>query len=813
MTMVSAARLAAALLTVLALAAGAGATTSSAAGAMPTGLHGYLLRADEPPRDTFPRTPAFAWNPVPGTVEYEFQLSTSSTFRQNAMVFQAQHLQSPVAAPPLTLPWITGSPHALYARVRGVLNDGTTTDWSDSFGFDMAPPAPPTPLPGMPGLLRWSPVEGADGYEVWLVDAQKTETVYTNVLDERDFYTFHQSSQWIGTVRWRIRALRNDLKGRLNGVPITPYGKWSPIYSSTNPDITTGPIQLGSTVSDVVSNGGPTAPAHRLMPAFTWTGNQASDGTIAELYRVYVFTDKQCINRVFTSAIVGSPAYSPRPYGPLSLPVGSIASSRSVYIADGTEPTGYTYDGEKVTTSEDTSKKATPTTSLPADDSGSTGSTDSGSSSGASGSVDVGSSDFGATIDLWDTNWPQGGYYWTVIPVAAVSPGSLLTNVAPPGGPATATSLPVTQSDGFAAGDTVSVGNAGNTETAVITAVDKTSLTFASALKFNHGPGEPIVRTGGSLRYQDLEMAQDVCAAGRLGRFGKDSEPSLTSSGDLFASGLSPTGRLTSAVHTASFYRPPLVSWTPALGASVYELQWSKKPYPFDSKSGGKILLASTSYVLPLTSGMWYYRVRGYDYSLPTGSQQMSWSDVAKIKITAPQFTIVATGTSKTTKPAAKPKTTKPAGKKTAPSAAYKRWTTGNLSFEVPASWKQEAPGTSLFTAADPTKVKGFTNGIALMAVKPRNGRSFDQWAKDLTAEMEKLATVGAVKSTVVKEPAGTAIWLSAYVPSDQGPVNVSRFVFDGGSSGYALVLVGLQSLDSKYVRILGHAASTFKLG
>src|SRR5438105_9566435 len=29
-----------------------------------------------------------------------------------------------------------------------------------------------------------------------------------------------------------------------------------------------------------------------------------------------------------------------------------------------------------------------------------------------------------APIDLWDTNWPQGGYYWTVIPVAAVSPRS-----------------------------------------------------------------------------------------------------------------------------------------------------------------------------------------------------------------------------------------------------------------------------------------------------------------------------------------------------------------------------------------------------
>jgi hypothetical protein len=660
----AAARLATALLIAFALAAGVRASSSSAAGAMPTGLHGYLLRADEPPRDTFPRTPAFGWNPVPGAVEYEFELSTSSTFRQNARVIWQQHLKSPVAAPSTTLPWITGSPHALYARVRGVLNTGETTDWSDSFGFDMAPPAPPTPLPGMPGLLRWSPVEGADGYEVWLVDANKTEPVFTNVLDERDYYTFHQSSQWVGTVRWRIRAMRNDVKGRLNGLPVTQYGKWSPIYSSTNPDVTTGPIQLGSTVSDVISNGGPTAPAHRLMPAFTWTGNQASDGTIAELYRVYVFTDKECLNRVFTSAIVGSPAYSPRPFGPLSLPTGSIASSRSVYIPDGSEPTGYTSDGEKVTTSE-SAGKATPTTSLPADDTGSstTGSTSSSSDSSSSSTtstIDWGTSDFGATVDLWDTNWPQGGYYWTVIPVAAVSPGALLTNVAPPGSPASATSAPVTQSDGFAAGDSVSIGNSGNTETAVITAVDKTSLTFASALKFNHGPGEPILRTGGSLRYEDLEMAQDVCAAGRVGRFGKDSEPSLTSSGDLFASGLSPSGRLTSAVHTASFYRPPLVSWTPALGATVYEVQWMKgpKPYPFQAKSGDRVLLTGTSFVLPLTTpGTWYYRVRGYDYSLPTGSQQMSWSDVAKITITAPQFKIVPATPAKAAKPATKPVT------------------------------------------------------------------------------------------------------------------------------------------------------------
>src|SRR4029077_8461689 len=73
-----------------------------------------------------------------------------------------------------------------------------------------------------------------------------------------------------------------------------------------------------------------------------------------------------------------------------------------------------------------------------------------------------------------------------------------------------------------------------------------------------------------------------VCAAGRVMRFGKESEPSLVSGGQLFATGLSSDGRLTSALHTTSFYGQPLVSWTPALGAEVYEVQWSKTSYPFN---------------------------------------------------------------------------------------------------------------------------------------------------------------------------------------------------------------------------------------
>ena len=40
-------------------------------------------------------------------------------------------------------------------------------------------------------------------------------------------------------------------------------------------------------------------------------------------------------------------------------------------------------------------------------------------------------------------------------------------------------------------------------------------------------------------------------------------------------------------------------------------------------------------------AGTWYYRVRGIDYNLPTGVQQMGWSDPEKLVVTKPKFSIV----------------------------------------------------------------------------------------------------------------------------------------------------------------------------
>ncbi len=651
--MTFACRTAASALLALLLAASASARplAQPAAKTGPAGLHGFLLRADEPSQQSFTRTPSFAWNPVAGAVGYEFQLSTSSAFRDSGLVYEDDGLKTPVVAVNMTLPWITGSPHSLYARVRAVLQDSSTTAWSQGWGFDITPPPPPKPLSSYPGLLRWTPVAGAEAYQIWFVDVPPGEkvVVFTNVLDEREFFTFHQSPAWTKSIRWRIRAMRvissdvNNKKAIDNRGAVT-FGPWSQTYVSSNPVFQAGPIRLVGTVSDVFSNGDPASPAHKLMPAFLFNGNQAEDGTSAELFRVEIFTDKQCLNPVFVGPATGSPAYSPRPYGgPLLLPLSAsaISAARTHYLAAGTEPPGVSFDGSTVVTNE-SGASATPTTSLPLTTGAGTSSAFLTWSAGTT---------FGAPIDLPDTDWPNSGYYWTVIPVAPEQPSALQTAVSVTNLPGAKT-ISVASSDGFQPGDAILIGAGAGQEAATVTAVGKGSLTLAAALTFSHLSGEPVVRDGGSIQYVDLEMPQDACAAGRVARFGKSSEPSLTSSGDLFASGLSATGRLTSAVKTKKFYGNPLVSWTPALGASAYQVQWSKSPYTFKAEpnpsattpGAAGILTAATSALLPVQAGRWYYRVRGFDYSLPTGKQAMGWSDPVKIVVSGPSFTVVPPG-------------------------------------------------------------------------------------------------------------------------------------------------------------------------
>jgi hypothetical protein len=659
-----AARVLLALLATLLVATSAHA--SPAASRTPTGLHAFLFRADEPTRHEFARTPSFAWAPVPGAKGYEFQLAMSDTFRENGLIYTDPDLKTPVASVMLTLPWITGSPYSLYARVRAKFPN-SVSEWSQPFGFNMRQPVVPKPLPSFTGLLRWTPVEGAGGYELWMIDANKSLVVYTNVLDEREFFTFHQSSAWTSKVRWRIRTVRWDtsdekLGSRANGLPITQYGPWSPVYESTNPTLDTGQIKLVGTVSDVIAKGSSSDPAHRLMPAFVFSGTKGLDGKDAELYRVYVFTDRDCINRVFTGAVVGSPAYSGRSYGPLALPrsSGALSSMRGVYLSDGDQGTTYASDGEQLTPNESlpepkptvalpaTKEQTAPAPTTPTDGSEpAPAPSDSGSTGGSVKFLTV-AGHLGAPVDLWDTNWPQGGYYWTVVPVQALAPALISTTVADAAAIG-ATTVTVASAAGFATGDVVDIGNESNQETATITGVNGSTIALATALKQGHGSGEPLQRTSGNLIYRDLELPQEVCASGRVMRFGKSSEPTLVSAGTPFVSGLSPKGRLTSAVSSSSsFYGPPLVAWTPALAADAYHVQWSKTRSPFrpvnanwmgKGEAAGFLTFAASA-VLPLTPGTWYYRVRGISFHLPTNAQYMGWSDPARLVVARPIFRV-----------------------------------------------------------------------------------------------------------------------------------------------------------------------------
>jgi hypothetical protein len=837
-----AARLLFLLLALLALSSVAPGATRADGASAPTGLHPFLLRVDEPSSDVFSRTPSFAWNPVPGAVRYEFQLSTSDVFRENGIVFSDTSLTSPVAAPALTLPWITGAPHALYARVRAVLLDATTP-WSDSFGFDMQPPAAPAPLPSYPGLLRWTPVDGAVGYQIWFVDIPKFVSVTTNVADERDFYTFHQAASWLGQVRWRVRAIRNDFNTRANGLPAVTHGAWSPVYSSVNPPFAVGPLKPQATVSDVVSTGTSSSPAHRLMPAFVFGGSQSFAGASAELYRVYVFTDRGCLNRVFASAIVGSPAYAPRSYGPLALPqsTSAIATARSAYLPDGDEGPSFTFDRERVTGNESlppvtptvglpagaAKADATPPASAPAAGAPTAGAPTAGSTAGG-GLVQLlqSSGTMGPPIDLWDTDWSSGGgYYWTVVPVEAKLPAALSTSVAGAGSAGAAVTLPVANATGFAVGDTISIGNPGNVETATITSVSGSTIGVGAALKLGHGAGEPVTRTSGSIQYTDLELAQDACAGGRVQRFGKESEPALTAGGEPFASGLSPDGELASATDKAAFYGAPLVAWTTALGAEAYAVQWSKTRQPFvpetDPATGALgMMTLNTSAILPLTPGTWYYRVRGYDYSLPTGAQAMSWSDPQAIVATEPIFTIVRDAASAGTK-------------------AF-RVPAGGFSISVPSTWdgvsrstagaalkskprlvarlgpklKDLASGTSAlrFVAYDPSGASISTT-LSVQASADQGSYAHSAWVKKVIAEANGLKNrVGPVRCAGISLPAGAGVRCALTARAQGGGAESAvLYVLQHRNATYSLTFTSSPGAGAAKARLFAASARSFR--
>src|SRR5918994_6441237 len=86
----------------------------------PQGLKAFLLRPTEAVTHEFARTPSFSWLPVRGAIRYEFELSKNPSFTEAGTFWSDEKLKTPAVSVPVALPWMTGTPYAVYARVRAV---------------------------------------------------------------------------------------------------------------------------------------------------------------------------------------------------------------------------------------------------------------------------------------------------------------------------------------------------------------------------------------------------------------------------------------------------------------------------------------------------------------------------------------------------------------------------------------------------------------------------------------------------------------------------------------------------------------------
>ncbi len=376
----------------------------------PTGLKPFLLRASEPVSHEFPRTPSFSWAPVRGANHYEFQLAKNVTFTESSVFWRTGSVVGPAVAIPLSLPWMTGNPYAAYARVRAVTSHGVTP-WSTPFGFNLRWTDLPKQLPGYPGLTRWSTVEGATGYEIWFTKIgpgwQKRVTTRTNAVDHREAYAFHVGSTWTSEVRLRVRAVRSDVtKLHLNGLPAVSYGPWSSEFVSTNTP------QTGTIAPNVAVTNGATSKAgdprqHELTPAFAMNGQELNNVGLGlapfGLYRVYISTDSDCVNVIYKGAVTGAPAYAPRTSGPLALPASpeELGKAANLVLKDGKETATYMAGLAEVSTTEQE-----PAEAAPAGTAGTTGTTGTAPAAGTR-----------MAVDLPESGWPSGRFYWTVVPV------------------------------------------------------------------------------------------------------------------------------------------------------------------------------------------------------------------------------------------------------------------------------------------------------------------------------------------------------------------------------------------------------------
>ena len=305
---------------------------------------------------------------------------------------------------------MTGAPYAAYARVRAVTRNGPSA-WSSAYGFNIHWKDVPKQAVSYPGLVRWTPVEGATSYQVWFTGINHVVESRVNAVDEREFYAFHQGANFTGTVNWRVRAVRRVAK--LQGF-ITPvnYGPWSQTFTSTNPAMDDGVVRPVAAMTAMATSTPTNAKAHEMTPAFVFTGSRDAAGNKYGFYRVYVFSDRQCVNTVLRGVDRRQSCICSPKQGPAQAAVRPKDVANAPYqilvIGDEGRPTP-----PKGLSPSWRARQARLPTPLPLPHlrppPGATGTP-----------VEQASNSSRPQIELLESDWPNERYFWTVVPVKVV---------------------------------------------------------------------------------------------------------------------------------------------------------------------------------------------------------------------------------------------------------------------------------------------------------------------------------------------------------------------------------------------------------
>jgi hypothetical protein len=182
-----------------------------------------------------------------------------------------------------------------------------------------------------------------------------------------------------------------------------------------------------------------------------------------------------------------------------------------------------------------------------------------------------------AGVDLWDSGWPSGRYYWAVVPVSIYA----LASAAP--------------------GEDTAIGYQD-------TAIPQDSCEGGQVMSFGK-VSAPVVTSAGK------PFVSGVAPSGR----------SVAGAGTRPVVYESPIVAWQPAVGATKYQ---------------IELSRTKYPWRPERKLGTPATSVQLP-LAKVDKGTWYYKVRGVNEALPVGAQRMSWSPPVSIQITGDRFKIV----------------------------------------------------------------------------------------------------------------------------------------------------------------------------